>query len=666
MVEVGYVALAVALVLSAYIALGSFVGATRRIPELTLSSRYALYTLPLVLLVASIALIYAFVTHDFSVRYVAEHSNLAMPTAYTWVAFYAGNAGSLLFLTIVFAILSTIAVYTMRRKLPHTAPYATGILGLVATFFMGIIVFMANPLSRMAVVPPDGQGINPLLVHFGMFIHPPVQMTGLISVAIPFSIAIGAMLARRGGRDEWVELGRIWSMISWLILTLGLMLGAWWAYTILGWGGYWAWDPVENSALMPWLAMSAFIHSVMVQRRRGMFRMWNMVIIILAFTLAQMGMFINRGGAVPSVHSFAQSTMGWLFLMFMGVTLVSSLAVFVWRMDSLRSREKLDSALSREGAFLLQNVLFLIVAFVTLWGSIFPVIFEASQGLTVDGVTVTVGKPYFDRINGPILLVIVLVMGIGPIMPWRRATMRNLLRAMRVPLLVGLITGVVMVAIGIREPVAAFAFAVYGIVAAGIFQEWIRGTMSRHRKGENYLVAFGRLLAANRPRYGGYIVHIGILMLAVGATASSFFGIQRDFVMSPGEQASLGGYTFQYLAMERTSFPDRDKDVARFLVASGDKPLGSMEPSRTFYHNFRIGATNAGIRSTPVEDFYIVPSEFNDDGRAVFRVYVTPLVWWMWFSGPVIFLGTLFALSPQRQPAPTTVRFPAGSRAAKA
>jgi cytochrome c-type biogenesis protein CcmF len=665
MVDVGQLALAVAFVIAAYVAAGSFLGAVRRVPELAVSARYALYVLPLILLIAAAALVFAFVTHDFSVGYVAEHSNLAMPRAYTWVAFYAGNAGSLLFLAIVFSLLCVAAVLSIRRKLPHTTPYAAGIMGLVLTFLLGIILFMANPLERLPIVPPDGQGINPLLVHFGMFIHPPVQMTGLVSVAIPFSIAIGAMQARRGGRDEWVELGRVWGMVSWLILTFGLMLGAWWAYTILGWGGYWAWDPVENSALMPWLAMTAFIHSVMVQRRRGMFRMWNMVIIILAFTLAQLGMFINRGGAVPSVHSFAQSTMGWLFLLFMVVTLFGSLAVFVWRMDTLRSRERLDSMLSRESAFLLQNVLFLVVAFVTLWGSIFPLVFEASQGLKVEEVTVTVGKPYFDRVNGPILLALIFLMGIGPLLPWRRATLQNLVRALRVPLLAGLAAGIVVAAVGVRAPMAALALAVCAVAAAGILQEWVRGTISRHSRGESYPVAFGRLLAANRPRYGGYIVHLGIVMLAIGAVASSFYSAQRDFVMRPGDEETFGGYTFRYLDVQRTSFADRNEDVARFDVSSGDDHIGVMEPRRAFYPAFRIGATRAAIRSTPVEDFYIVPSEFNDDGRAVFRVYVNPLVWWMWASGPVIFLGTLFALSPQRQPSPATVRVPAGVRTAK-
>ena len=248
-----------------------------------------------------------------------------MPTEYTWVAFYAGNAGSLLFIALVFSLMSIILVRKLGSSLKQTAPFTTGIISLILAFFLGIITFLANPLERLAVTPLDGQGINPLLVHFGMFIHPPMQMAGLISVALPFSIAMGALLSGRGGDDEWVDIGRLWGMLSWIVLTLGLMLGSWWAYTILGWGGYWAWDPVENSALMPWLALTAFVHSIMVQKRRGMFRMWNIVLISIAFTLAQMGMFINRGGPVPSVHSFAQSTMGWLFLIFMGFTLIASL-----------------------------------------------------------------------------------------------------------------------------------------------------------------------------------------------------------------------------------------------------------------------------------------------------------------------------------------------------
>ncbi|MCH8825387.1 MAG: heme lyase CcmF/NrfE family subunit [Chloroflexi bacterium] len=661
MVEAGQLALVIAFVVSLYVPVASFVGSWQKAPELTTSGRYGFYTIPLLLLISTAALVYAFVGRDFSVRYVFENSNLAMPQIYTWVAFYAGNAGSLLFLAITLSTVSVIAVLTIRKRLPYTAPYATGIMALVIAFFLGIMVFMANPLEVLDFVPLDGRGINPLLIHFGMFIHPPLQMAGLVLVAIPFSIAIGALAARRGGRDEWVDMGRLWGMISWLVLTMGLLLGSWWAYTILGWGGYWAWDPVENSALMPWLAMTAFVHSIMVQKRRGMFRMWNMVLIIIGFTLAQMGMFINRGGPVPSVHSFAQSAMGWLFLMFMAVTLIAAIAVFFWRLESLKSRASLESPLSRESAFLGQNILFLTVAFVTLWGTLFPIFSEAAQGTVI-----TVGRPFFDKVNGPLLLALVFLMGVGPLLPWRRATVRNLLRSLRVPFIAALATAVILVVLGVRQVPAVVAFATVALVLGGIANEWVRGTRSRHRKGEAYHTAFANLLSGNRPRYGGYIVHLGILMLTVGAIASSFYGVQRDLVMRPGETATIGNYSFEYLGVENNVYADREEAIASFDVYHNGKSVGVMSAYRAFYPDFRIAATKGAIRSTLVEDFYIVPSEFEDGGQAVFRVLINPLVWWMWASGPIIALGIGFGLWPARQPAVATVRLPAGVQAARA
>ena len=660
-VDAGNLALPIAFLVGAYAAAASFLGAWQRIPTLVSSARYGLFTVPVLLAIATLALVYAFVDNDFSVRYVAENSNLAMPVAYTWVAFYAGNAGSLLFIALAFSVLSVLAVLGLARKLPFTAPYATGLMAMLLTFFMGVIVFLANPLDRLSFVPADGQGINPLLVHFGMFIHPPVQMMGLVAVAIPFSIAMGALIAGRGGRDEWVDLGRLWGMVSWLVLTIGLVLGSWWAYTILGWGGYWAWDPVENSALMPWLAMTAFVHSIMVQKRRGMFRMWNIVLVSVAFTMAQMGMFINRGGPVPSVHSFAQSTMGWLFLFFMAVTLLGSLAAFAWRIDTLKSRGRLESMLSRESAFLTQNVLFLVVAFVTLWGTVYPAISRASQD-----VTITVGEPFFNRVNGPMLLAIVLLMGIGPLLPWRRATARNVLRALRYPLGAGVLLAVVLAVVGVRQPVALLALGVIAIAVTGIFHEWVRGTLSRHRKGESYHVAFGRLLAANRPRYGGYVVHLAIAMLAVGAIGSSFYDVQRDFAMAPGQTESLGAYTFTYLGLREVALGDRDEVTARFDVRSGERELGVMTAQRTFYRSFNMAATRAAIRSTPLEDFYIVASEFGADGRTVFRVYINPLVWWMWAAAPILVLGTLLAVSPRRRPVLAPLAAPRPARLARA
>ena len=660
-VDAGQIALVLAFLGAGYVVVASLVGVWQRIPDLRTSALYGLYTLPVLLVLAALALVYAFVESDFSVRYVAENSNLAMPRRYTWVALYAGNAGSLLFITVVFSGLSALAAITMRRRLPYTTPYATALMALVITFFLGITLFMANPLERLPVTPADGQGMNTLLVHFGMFIHPPMQMIGLISVAIPFRIAMGALLAGRGGRDEWVDLGRLWGMISWTIMTLGLLLGSWWAYTILGWGGYWAWDPVENSALMPWLAMTAFVHSIMVQKRRGMFRMWNMVLIVVAFALAEMGMFINRGGPVPSVHSFAQSSMGWLFLLFMAFTLVGSAAAFLWRMDTLKSREKLESLLSRESVFLMQNVLFLTVAFVTLWGTVFPIFSKAAQDTTV-----TVGQPFFNLVNGPLLLLLLFLMGIGPLLPWRRAGGKTLVAVLRYPIGVGVIVTVVLAIVGIRQVPALVAFATCAVVITGIFHEWIRGTRSRHRSGESYPLGFARLLAANRPRYGGYVVHLAIMMLAIGAIASSFYSVQRDFVMNPGDERSLGEYTFRSLGLEETTYADREEQVAELAVYSGDSYLGIMRPFRAVYTDFRIASTRGAIRSTPIEDFYIVPSELGRDGPAVFRVLINPLVWWMWASGPVLVLGVLLALSPQRQPKPARSRLPEGVQVARA
>ena len=660
-VEAGQIALALAFIVSLYAAAASFLGVVRRSPELLVSGRFGMYSIPALLIVATGALIYAFVNNDFSVRYVAENSSLAMPRAYTWVAFYAGNAGSMLYLAIIFSLVAVVAIVSIRKNLPYTSPYAVGIMALVLAFLLGVMLFLANPLARLEVTPMDGQGINPLLVHFGMFIHPPTQMAGLVLVAVPFSIAIGAMLANKGGDDEWVDLGRLWGMVSWLVLTFGLMLGSWWAYTILGWGGYWAWDPVENSALMPWLAMTAFVHSIMVQKRRGMFRMWNMVIIIIAFTMAQLGMFINRGGPVPSVHSFAQSSMGWLFLAFMATTMVASIAAFIWKLDTLRSRGKLESLLSRESAFLAQNVLFLTVAFVTLWGTIFPIFSEAASDTVV-----TVGQPFFNRVNGPILLLIVLLMGVGPMLPWRRAAPRNILLMLRYPALAALVVGVGLYATGVTRPVALVAFMTCVLVTAGILQEWIRGTVTRHRRGEAYHIAFVRLLSANRPRYGGYVVHLAIILLAAGAIGSSFYSVQRDFAMSPGDTETLGEYRFTFVGTEHASFPDREESYARFEVYAGDDYIGVMEPFRAEYPSFRIASTVGAIHSTPIEDFYIVPSEFRGDGEAIFRVLINPMVWWMWASGPLMVLGTLLALSPRRSRATVRAPLPAGAEGARA
>jgi len=610
------------------------------------------------LLIGSTAcLVYAFVTNDFSVKYVAENSNLAMPKVYSWVAFYSGNAGSLLYITTAFSLMSAIAVRILNVKLPYTSPYAVGVMSIITLFFLGVLLFLANPFERLPIVPLDGQGMNPLLIHFGMFIHPPVQMLGLVSVAVPYSVCIGALLSGRAGRDEWVDQGRLWAMFSWLLLTIGLMLGAWWAYTILGWGGYWAWDPVENSALMPWLAMTAFVHSIMVQKRRGIFRMWNMVLIITAFTMSQLGMFINRGGPVPSVHSFAESTMGWVFLAIMALTLFVSITIFVLKFDTLKSRGKLESLMSRESVFLIQNILFLLIAFITLWGTVFPIFSQ-----TIDDNIMTIGQPFFNKVNGPLMLLLILLMGIGPLLPWRKSSITAVFRMLLYPSLFTVIVLVFVYAVGYRHIWAMLAFTACAIATGGILQEWVRGTISRRTKGELWLFPFIRLITSNRPRYGGYVVHISIIMLAIGITASSFYDVQKDVVMRPGEIETLGKYTFKYVDVTNKQYDDRLEETAEFEIWVNGKPLGFLYPYRAVYPEFRISATRGAIHSTVMEDFYIVPSSFEKDGQAVFRVLINPMVWWMWASGPVLIVGTLFSLSYGRKSRKIKITLPVKNR----
>ena len=654
MADMGYITLLLALVLASYSVMGSLVGASRGAPQLVRSALNATYLAPIALGLSTAGLVGAFVSKDFQVQYVAEHSNRAMDPQYIWVAFYAGNEGSILFIAFALAVLAAVAVFFSPKALKPSLPYVNAVLMLVLVFFVAVMVFLANPFARLDFPPLDGRGINPLLTHPGMFIHPPMLMTGLISFTVPFAIAMGAMLSGRTG-DEWVDAGRAWGILSWALLGIGLLLGAWWAYTILGWGGYWAWDPVENAGFMPWIVATAFIHSIMVQKRRGMFRMWNLALLIIAFGFAQFGMFINRGGPVPSVHSFGASTLGWIFLMFMGVTMLISFAIFFWRYNSLKSAQTLESALSREGAFLVNNLLFLGVAFVTLWGVVYPLISELFQGETI-----TVGQPFYNQVNGPIFLALIFLMGVAPFLPWRRASWRTVRQALLAPVAVAVLVVVLLLALGVRNPFAVTAFGLCSFVTAGIVREWARGAISRHGRGESYPIAFARLIAGNRPRYGGYVVHLAVVLLALGVAGSSFYGIQRDVALSPGEATEVGEYSIKYIGSSAVDRVDRVEARTEVHVFRGDNFLGAYYPKRDFYPSFNMASTQAAIRSTPVEDLYIIPGELLDDGRALFRIFVNPLVMWMWVAGPLLILGVLVALWPQREPATLYARAPVG------
>ena len=650
MADLGSIALSIALALAAYSCIASVLGQVRHVPSLVQSARNAnIVTVP-VLVVSVVSLVAAFLSNDFQVRYVADHSSLAMPRIYTWVAFYSGNEGSLLYIALALSVVSALAILLAPRASRDSLPYTNAILMFVLTFFLAVMIFMADPFAKLSVSPADGQGINPLLTHPGMFIHPPVMMLGLIMVTVPFAFALGSLLAGKTG-DEWVDPGRVWGIVTWALLGSGLLLGGWWAYTILGWGGYWAWDPVENAGFMPFVGLTAFIHSIMVQKRRGMFRMWNIVLINVAFGLALYGMFMNRGGPVPSVHSFGASSLGWVFLMFTGIGIVVPFTVFFLRYGSLKSAQTLESSLSREAAFLVNNLLLLGIAFVTLWGVVYPLISEL-----FDGTTITVGAPFYDQVNGPLMLALIFVMGVGPLLPWRHSSIKTLRKSLLVPGSISVGVIVMLVILGVTKPYAVTAFGLCALVASGILLEWVRGTKSRHRQGDNYALGFVKLIAANRPRYGGYIVHLAVIVLALGVVGSSFYGTQTDVILAPGESVEIGDYRIKYLDTAVTGKGDRTEYVSTVEAFKNGDYLGRMTPRRTFYPEFNMSATRAHIRSNPVEDFYVIPSEILDDGSTGFRVFINPLVWWMWVAGPVLILGTVVALWPQRGPAPAYVR----------
>lgn len=671
MADLGIMALLLGVALSAYAAVGAIVGEKMRMAELAVSARRALYMTTASAAVASAALIYAFVQNDFSIEYVANHSNTLMDRAFVWVAFYAGNEGSLLYILLVLAVISAISIWCAPKRLARSMPWTIAILALTQLFYFSVLVFSASPFELLESVPEDGRGINPLLTHPGMFSHPPLLMGGLIAITVPFAFVSGALIAGNFG-DDWIDVARVSAIIGWGVLGTGMLLGAWWAYTILGWGGYWAWDPIENVALMPWLVMTAFIHSIMVQKRRGMFRMWNVALLNIGFVLAQLGMFINRGGPVVSVHSFAASSLGVIFLSFMLVSLVFAFALFLWRMPQMKSDRNMESFMSREASFLVNNFLFLSVMAVTLWGVLFPLFSDFARD-----VSVSVSAPYFDRANGPVLLGIVAMMGIGPLLPWRKASARSLKQWFVLPIIVLIVTVVILVVLGVQRPVAIFSFGVVAFVAASIVEEWWRGTVARHRSGDNWVLAWWRLINGNRPRHGGYIVHISILMLGLGIIGTNFYQQRTDGAIGLGESLIIDNYRVEYVDRGDASRPDRiaqwaemsvyqidpedyrqEIDFARAQGSTGftlkdstrrpnDEMIDTIEPWHGFYLDFNMASVRSGIRSTVVEDLYVIPRDFLSDGRVSLAVSINPLAWWLWASGPFFIIGTMVALWPQ-------------------
>jgi len=650
--DFGHIAIVAAMVVAVYTVIAGPLGIRLRAPELLSSSYNGVFAAAGLMTVASATLLAAFLTHDYSIRYVAEHSSRDMPTSLIAAAFYGGQAGSLLYWAWTLSLFSAIVAYQQRRADRQMMAYVRSTLMVVLAFFGLLLGFVASPFEKMAVVPADGLGLNPLLYDLGMLYHPPMLLAGYMSWTIPFAFAMGALLT--GKLDAgWLRTVRRYALVAWAILGIGNMLGAWWAYRVLGWGGFWGWDPVENSAIMPWLIGTAFIHSIMIQERRGMLKVWNMALVMTAFFLSIFGTFVVRSGVINSVHSFAQSSIGPYFLTFLTLIVGTSLAILYVRLPALRSENQLDSMLSREASFLLNNLLFIGLVFAIFWGTIFPLVSEAVQGTKI-----TVGPPFFNQVAGPIIILLLALMGIGPLMPWRKGSRQTLVRIFAWPAAFGLVTAAAVgLLAGFGQPKALIAIGCCGFVVATIALELYRGTVARHQAtGENYLHALGGLISRNNRRYGGYLVHLGIVMVAVAVTAATMFQAERAARLKPGESMSIGSYRLTYNGLGERSEPGVRIVDARLVLEEQGRIVDTMDPDRRFYRNFeRQPSTSVAIRTTAFEDLYIVLTGWETDGSASFMVFVNPFMIWLWLGGLVAFSGMLIAVWPDSRPRLVTV-----------
>ncbi len=656
MAYVGYISLFLALLASIYSAIAYVIGVTGgRRQALIDSARNGLLAATGLISISSIILIIAFLTHNFQIEYVASYSSKDTPIAYLISGLWAGNDGSLLLWAWILSVFAAIVVLQKRSVGNDLLPYASAIIMGTQTFFLILLLVVSNPFKELGFMPADGMGLNPLLENPGMVIHPPTLLAGYVGFTIPFAFAISALLNGRLG-DEWIISIRKWMLVAWLFLGIGNVLGAWWAYVELGWGGFWAWDPVENAGFMPWLVATAFLHSIMMQRRRGMLKIWNMVLIILTFALSIFGTFLTRSGVLSSVHTFNDTNLGPFFLIFLILILFGSIGLLLYRREGLKSEAEMESLVSRESTFLLNNLLLVGAAFAIFLGTVFPVISEA-----VRGTKITVGAPFFNQVNGPIFLGVILLTGVCSLIGWRRASIKNLVRNFLWPLSGAIVVSLILIVAGVRHGYAIVAFFLCSFVLFTISYEWLRGTQARRRmRGDNYLKAFFGLIGANRPRYGGYIVHISMIFITVGVVGTTFFGTETDATIKPGETIEIGSYSLLYDKLD--SYPTETREVvnATFIVSHNGKIVGELISEKYFDEDYQP-VTEVAIRPTLLEDLYVIllgwdgyPEMPSKDENTAFKVLVNPLVNWIWIGGGVLLLGGLFVLWPDRQQLPVT------------
>ena len=642
MAALGRLAICLALLFAAYATGVSILGAIRRRRHLVRSGTHAAYAVFALVVVAVAILLHALVEHDFSLEYVAAYSSSTLPLRYTVAALWGGQKGSLLFWVFMLTLFTTIVQLQNRERNRELMPWVTATLMTTAAFFLGLLTFVTDPFERLPIPAREGADLNPLLQNYWMTIHPPSLYTGYVSASVPFAFAIAALAAGRLG-DQWIRSVRRWALFSWFFLTLGNLFGARWAYEVLGWGGYWAWDPVENAAFMPWLVSTAYLHSVMIQEKKDMLRVWNMVLVLLTFSLTIFGTFLTRSGVISSVHSFTQSGLGPFFIGFLLFVLVVSGGLLAYRLPELRTQATVESFLSREAAFLFNNLVLVGIAFAVFWGTVFPVVSE-----WVRGVKITVGPPFFNRVNAPLGIALLFLAGVGPAIAWRRASPPNLWRAFAGPVAAGLVAALALRLAGVPLGYAHSTFALGVFVLGTIVQEFWRGMRARQAMlHESPARALSRLVGKNRRRYGGYIIHIGVVAVFVGVAASSVFRVEVQQTLAPGQETAAGKFTLRYERITKQDDPHMSRLAAVVSVWRDGRQIATLAPEKRFYKKPQQPTTEVAMRPTLTEDLYLVLGSYDEEsGLVTLLAYVNPLVSWIWIGGVIMALGTTVAMWP--------------------
>jgi cytochrome c-type biogenesis protein CcmF len=648
MENLGSLAILLAFCVAIYAALASIVGRLKQKPFLIVSGARAVYAVWFLVTVAAATLVHGLLTGDFRFAYVAEHSNRAMPALYKFAAWWGGQEGSLLFWSWLLATYSAVVAFTNRRRHRDFMPYVLAVLMTVQAFFLLLNNFVATPFKMLSMdgrltAAADGNGLSPLLQYPAMAIHPPMLYLGYVGFAVPFAFAIGSLITRQAG-DAWIFTTRRWTLVTWLFQSTGVMLGMAWAYHVLGWGGYWGWDPVENASLLPWLSGTAFLHSVMMQEKKGMMKVWNMVLISTTFFLCILGTFMTRSGVVQSVHAFARSEIGKYFVTFMAIGIAATVYLILERLDYLKSESQLESVVSRESSFLFNNLILLASCFAVLWGTLFPV-----MSALVSNNQISLDPDWYNRLMVPIGLFLLFLTGVGPLFSWRRTSLDSLRRNFQWPGAAAVVLVGALIAAGMRSYYALISFGFCLFVALTVFMEFYKGSRSIAAKsGMNLVRAAVELTHRNTRRYGGYLVHMGIVLMFVGFTGQAF-KLSDTRELNIGDSMKIGRYDLKMVNLEQGENANYQWHRATVDVFKGGRELGLLRPEKRFYTASRQSTSEVGIRVRPNEDVYLNFGTMSDDNqRAVIQAFINPLVSWVWVGGLVLIGGTLVCLVPSK------------------